>query len=161
MYEKSRRCGITSVSSSNPRTDGQALMDDTSGRMIRAGREDKSNSETLEKNSRPVRNERKPRSCFRQPTPLRAGRGQEQPGSSGRTCHRQPPAGSTIDHGGTPRHRGQFLVRIWGLAWSPARLICATFLCCAVLTFSSVTAQQPDGSEDKPCLLYTSPSPRD
>ena len=32
----------------------------------------------------------------------------------------------------------------------PARLICATFLCCAVFTFTSVAAQQLDGSEDKP-----------
>jgi small conductance mechanosensitive channel len=64
---------------------------------------------------------------------------------------REGPAASTIDHGGTPRHRGQFLVRTWGLAWSrPVRLICATFLCCAVFTFTSVAAQQLDGSEDKP-----------
>ncbi|MFO7560382.1 MAG: mechanosensitive ion channel family protein [Desulfobacterales bacterium] len=55
------------------------------------------------------------------------------------------------DHGRTPRHRGRFLVRTWGLAWSRAtRLICATFLCCAVFTFTSVAAQQIDGSEDKP-----------
>ena len=39
----------------------------------------------------------------------------------------------------------------WGLAWSrPARLICAMFLCCALLTFTSVAAQQLDGSENKP-----------
>ena len=91
------------------------------------------------------------RSCVRQPPRLHAGRGQEHPGSSGRTCHRQPPAASTVDHGGTPRHRGQFLARTWGLAWSrPARLICAAILCCAVFTFTSVVAQQVNGSEDKP-----------
>ena len=126
-------------------------MDDTSGRMIRASREDMANSETLEKHSRPVRSERKPRSYARQPPRLDAGPWQEHPGPSGWTCHRLPPAASTIDHGGTPRHRGQFLVRNWGLAWSrSARLICATFLCCAVFTFTSVAAQQLDGSEDKP-----------
>ncbi len=42
-------------------------------------------------------------------------------------------------------------VRTWGLAWSrPARLICATLLCCAVLTLTSVAAQQIDGSENIP-----------
>ncbi|HUG03741.1 MAG TPA: mechanosensitive ion channel family protein [Steroidobacteraceae bacterium] len=36
-------------------------------------------------------------------------------------------------------------------AWSqPARLICATFLCCAVFSFTSVAAQQLSTSEDKP-----------
>lgn len=38
----------------------------------------------------------------------------------------------------------------WDLAWSrPARLICATFLCCTI-SFTSVAAQPLDGSEDKP-----------
>jgi len=107
--------------------------------------------EALEKHSRPVRNERKPISFVRQRPWLHAGRGQEHPGLSGWTCHRQPPAASTIDYCGTPRHRGQFLVRTWGLAWTrSARLICATFLCCAVLTFTPVVAQQLDGSEDNP-----------
>ncbi|MDP9199597.1 MAG: mechanosensitive ion channel family protein [Pseudomonadota bacterium] len=32
----------------------------------------------------------------------------------------------------------------------PARLICATFLCCAVFSFASVAAQQIDGSEGQP-----------
>jgi small-conductance mechanosensitive channel len=42
-------------------------------------------------------------------------------------------------------------VRTWGLAWSrPARLLCATFLCCAVFAFNSVAAQQLFGSEDRP-----------
>lgn len=126
-------------------------MGSTPGRMIRASREEKPNRETLEKHSRPVRNERKQRSCVRQPPRLHAGRAQERPGPSGRTCQQLPPAASTIDHGGTPRHRGQLLVRTWGLAWSrPARLICATFLCCAVFSFTSVAAQQLDGSQDKP-----------
>ncbi len=41
--------------------------------------------------------------------------------------------------------------RTWDFGWSClARLICATFLCCIVLTFTSVAAQQLDGSEDKP-----------
>jgi small-conductance mechanosensitive channel len=54
-------------------------------------------------------------------------------------------------HGGTSRHRGEFPVRTWCLAWSrPVRLICATFLCCAVFTFTSVAAQLLDGSADKP-----------
>jgi small conductance mechanosensitive channel len=152
LYEQSLRFEITSVSSSNSRTDGYALMDDTSGRIIRDNREDKLNSKALEKHSRPARNERKPIISYVRPSPpLHAGCGQEHPGLSGRTCHRQPPAPSIIDHGGTPRHRGQFLVRTWGLAWSrSARLICVTFLCCAVLTFTLVAAQQLAGSEDKP-----------
>ena len=50
----------------------------------------------------------------------------------------------------------QSLVRTWALAWSrPARLICAMFLCCAVFTFTSVAAQQLDGSEDKPVPAKT------
>ncbi len=126
-------------------------MDHTSGRIIRASRGDKSNSEMLEKHSRPVRNERKQRSCVRQPPHLHAGRGQEQPGPPCRTCHQLPSAASTINHGGTHRHRGQFPVRTWGLDWSrPARLICATFLCFAVFSFTSAAAQQLDGSEDTP-----------
>ena len=126
-------------------------MDDTSGRMIRDSREHKSNSEAIEKHSRPARNNRKARSCVRQLPILHAGRGKEHPGSSGRAYHRQPPAASTIDHERTPRHRGQFPVRTWGLAWSrPARLICAIFLCCAVFTFTSVAAQQFDSGEVKP-----------
>ena len=129
-------------------TIGEALMDHTSGRMIQASRGDKSNSEILEKRSRPVRGERKQRSCVRQPPHLHAGRGQEQPGPPGRTYHQLPPAASTIDHGGIPRHRGQLRARTWGLAWSrPARLICATFLCFAVFSFTSAAAQQLDGSE--------------
>lgn len=67
LYEQSRGCGITTVSSSNLRTDGQALTDDPSGRVIRDSREDKSNSGAIEKRSRHARNERKPRSCARQP----------------------------------------------------------------------------------------------
>ena len=71
--------------------------------------------------------------------------------TSDRTCHRQPPAASTIDHGGTPRHRGHFPVRTLGLVQSlPARLICAALLCCTVFAFTSVAAQPLDGSEDKP-----------
>ena len=126
-------------------------MDDTSGRMIRDSREHKSNSEAIEKHSRPARNNRKARSYVRQPPSLHAGRGKEHPGASGRACHRQPPAASTIDHEGTPRLREQFPVRTWGFAWSrAARLICATFLCCIVFTFPSVAAQQLDSGEDKP-----------
>ncbi|MDY0281519.1 MAG: mechanosensitive ion channel family protein [Salinivirgaceae bacterium] len=54
------------------------------------------------------------------------------------------------DHGVIPRHRGPFLVRAWGFAWSgTARLIFAVFLCCAVITFTSAAAQQIDG-EDTP-----------
>lgn len=139
------------VSSSNPRTDGQMLMDDTSGRMIRDSREDKSNSEAIEKHSRSARNNRQAQSWGRQPPRLHAERRQEPPRSSGRVYHRQPPAASTVHHGGTPRHRGQFPVRTWGLAWSrPVRVICATFLCCAVFTFTSVAAQQLDSGENKP-----------
>jgi small conductance mechanosensitive channel len=38
-------------------------------------------------------------------------------------------------------------VRGWGLARSrPARLICATFLCCTVFSFTSAAAQRLDGS---------------
>lgn len=52
-------------------------------------------------------------------------------------------------HNGTLRHRGE-VVGTWGLVWSrPVRLICAMFLCCAVLTFTSVAAQSSGGSEDK------------
>jgi small-conductance mechanosensitive channel len=55
-----------------------------------------------------------------------------------------------MDHGETHQHRAQFLVRAWGLAWSrAARLICATFLFCTVFTFTSVAAQELNGSEDK------------
>lgn len=51
-------------------------------------------------------------------------------------------------HGRTPQHQGE-VVRTWGLAWSrPVRLICATLLCCAVFTFTSVAAQPLGGSED-------------
>jgi hypothetical protein len=40
-------------------------------------------------------------------------------------------------------------VRGWGLARSrPARLICATFLCCTVFSFTSAAAQRLDGSEE-------------
>jgi small conductance mechanosensitive channel len=41
-------------------------------------------------------------------------------------------------------------VRTRGLAPRPARLICATFLCCAVLASTSVAAQQLDGSDERP-----------
>ncbi|MHB1399579.1 MAG: mechanosensitive ion channel domain-containing protein [Trichloromonadaceae bacterium] len=52
-------------------------------------------------------------------------------------------------HNETPRHRGE-VAGTWGLVWSrPVRLICAMFLCCAVLTFTSVAAQPSGGSEDK------------
>jgi small conductance mechanosensitive channel len=52
----------------------------------------------------------------------------------GRTCHPQPQTASTDDHGGIARS---------------TRLICATFLCCAVLTFTSVAAQQSSGSGER------------
>ena len=52
-------------------------------------------------------------------------------------------------HNETPRHRGE-VAGTWGLVWSrPVRLICAMFLCCAVLTFTLVAAQPSGGSEDK------------
>jgi small-conductance mechanosensitive channel len=61
------------------------------------------------------------------------------------------------DHGVTPRHRGQFLIRTWGFAWAgTARLIFAAFLCCAILTFTAVAAQQLDGTEDTPLPVKTS-----
>ena len=42
-------------------------------------------------------------------------------------------------------------VRTWGIVRSrPVRHICTMFLCCAVLAFNSVAAQQLFGSEDKP-----------
>ncbi|MCD2450219.1 hypothetical protein GO003_007460 [Methylicorpusculum oleiharenae] len=126
-------------------------MDDISGLMIRDSIQDKSNSEALEKLLRPAGNERKSRSYVRELPRLHAGSGQEHPGTSGRICYRQPPAASAIDHGGTPRHQGQFLVGTWGLTSSrPARLICATFLCCGILAVNPVSAQQFFGSEDKP-----------
>ena len=54
-------------------------------------------------------------------------------------------------HSGTPRPRREFPIRSRGLDWSrPARLIRATFLCCAVLAFTSVAAQPLGGSADKP-----------
>lgn len=54
-------------------------------------------------------------------------------------------------HEGTPRPRGQFLAPTWGLAWSrSARLICAAFLCCAVITLTPVAAQQLGGSDERP-----------
>ena len=134
-------------------------MDDTSGRIIRDSREDKSKSEAAEELSRPVRNEKKPRNCVRRHPRLHTGRGQEHSGLSDRTCHRQPPAASTIDHEGTPRHRGQFLIRTWGLVWTQsARLIGATVLCCVVFTFTPVAAQQFVGSEDKPVPAKVSDS---
>lgn len=43
------------------------------------------------------------------------------------------------------------MVRTCGLAWArPARLICATFLCCTVFAFNPVAAQQLFGSGDTP-----------
>jgi small-conductance mechanosensitive channel len=52
--------------------------------------------------------------------------------------------------GATPRHRGD-VVRTWGLGWSrPTRLLCATLLCCAVLTFTFVAAQPLAGIDDSP-----------
>lgn len=52
-------------------------------------------------------------------------------------------------HNETPRHRGE-VAGTWGLVWSrPVQLICAMFLCCAGLTFTSVAAQPSGGSEDK------------
>lgn len=60
------------------------------------------------------------------------------------------------NHGVIFRHRGQFLIRTWGFAWSgTARLIFAAFLCCAVITFTSVAAQQIDG-EDTPLPVKAS-----
>ncbi|WP_238623420.1 mechanosensitive ion channel family protein [Ectothiorhodospira lacustris] len=51
---------------------------------------------------------------------------------------------------GTPWHRGQCLVRPGGLSWfRAARLIGATFLCCAVFTVTSVAAQPLSGSEGR------------
>lgn len=48
---------------------------------------------------------------------------------------------------GTHSHQRQFLVRSLSRT---ARLISASFLCCAALTFNPVAAQQFFGSEDKP-----------
>jgi len=45
----------------------------------------------------------------------------------------------------------RYLVRTWEPAWfRPARLICATFLCCTFVTFTAAAAQQSDGSENGP-----------
>lgn len=53
-------------------------------------------------------------------------------------------------HGETPRHRGEG-VRSWSLAWfRPARLLCATLLCCAIFAFTAVAAQPLDTGKDKP-----------
>ena len=50
--------------------------------------------------------------------------------------------------GATPHHWRKLLVRTWGLAWfRTARLIFTSFLCCAVVTFTSVAAQQIDGED--------------
>lgn len=53
------------------------------------------------------------------------------------------------------RRRQSRVAEAWtcSFVWSrPARLICATLLCCTVFTFTSVAAQQPGGGEDKPVL---------
>lgn len=59
-------------------------------------------------------------------------------------------ADTSNERGGKPRHRGQLLALTWGLAWArPARILCATVLCCAVLTFTSLVAQQTDVNDAK------------